>query len=594
MNLLPRKYVLAAALLCVIAALVTLAFILINGVNVPFADEWWYASLVKSVGSGKASFASFWSPNNEHRMLIPRLEFSMLAVLTHWNSKAMMIAGWLAVVVTMMFLFSQWKRIYSQTHPMLWIAAVGTSAAALFSLVQMENWLWSFQFAFFFIQFAVVTSLMVLCRSNIALAFRLLIAVILGAAASFSSAQGLLIWPAQMLSMSLTNDAPKKKGIGLVCLLISSAITFAVYLFGLQRTTELHLRSEQIMEKPQLPFFGFFGLVGNPLAHWISYEHLPHRAWFIGLSLTIVFLFLTWVVIRRRLPDAAPWLGLGTFAYSFCLVTTYGRLGMGYTGGFLSGRYNTHVTLLIVALLALILIALNSTDPESTPQISRLNRVWTPAAFSATFCVAALLVIGDIQLFKWGEIERRDRQLAKRLIPFSNYFDPAVDGTVTGPFYPLCPLRCMTILGTGIHQLSEAGYLRQLNGVRFSNTETLATGTYRVAGKMEKERYLGIVEQGWNLSGTISLAPELNADLVFIKPVGSDAFIAATEMRRSADSGEAGRTFKWYLFLSPFILPDPGIRLEMWVYDQQTDAFVKVHQDSERWEKADNSMNAGG
>jgi hypothetical protein len=581
LSALSRKPVLAAALLCIIAALLTLAFILINGVNVPFADEWWYASLVKSVGSGKASFTSFWSPNNEHRMLIPRLEFSTLAVLTHWNSKAMMIAGWLAVAVAMMFLFSQWKRIYSQKHPTLWIAAVGASAAALFSLVQMENWLWAFQFAFFFIQFAAVTSLIILCRSDIAVTLRLSIAVILGAAASFSSAQGLLIWPAQMLSMALTNDSPKKKGIGLIGLLISSAITFALYFSGLPRTTELHLRSEQIIEKPQLPFFGFFGLVGNPLAHWISYEHLPHRAWVIGLSTTIVFLFLTWVVIRRRrLPDAAPWLGLGAFAYSFCLVTTYGRLGMGYTGGFLSGRYNTHLALVVVALLALILIALNSTDPESMPH-SRLNGVWTPAASTATFCIAALLVAGDIRSFKWGAIERRDRQLAKRLIPFSNYFDPAVDGTITGPFYPLCPLRCMMILDTGINQLSAAGYLRQSNGVGFLNTEAQATGAYTVAGKLEKERYLGIVEQGWNLSGTISLGPELAADLIFIKPVGSDGFIAATEMRQTADRGEAGRTFKWHMFLSPFILPDPGTPLEMWVYDQQRDAFVKVHQHAE-------------
>jgi hypothetical protein len=79
----PKKNFFAAALLCAIAALATLAFILINGVNVPFADEWSYARLVQSVESGQATFGSFWSPQNEHRMLIPRLEFSALAALTH-------------------------------------------------------------------------------------------------------------------------------------------------------------------------------------------------------------------------------------------------------------------------------------------------------------------------------------------------------------------------------------------------------------------------------------------------------------------------------------------------------------------------------
>jgi hypothetical protein len=160
--LLPRKPTFFAALLCAIAALLALSFILINGVNVPFADEWWYAGLVKSVESGQATFQSFWSPNNEHRMLIPRLEFSTLAVLTHWNSKVMMIVSWLFAVFAMLFLFSQFKKIYSRTHSTLWTVAVGVSAAALFSLVQLENWLWAFQFAFFFIQFALVASITLL------------------------------------------------------------------------------------------------------------------------------------------------------------------------------------------------------------------------------------------------------------------------------------------------------------------------------------------------------------------------------------------------------------------------------------------------
>jgi hypothetical protein len=52
-NPFPRRPELAAALLCAIAALLTLAFILLNGVNVPFADEWWYAGLVKSIATGQ-------------------------------------------------------------------------------------------------------------------------------------------------------------------------------------------------------------------------------------------------------------------------------------------------------------------------------------------------------------------------------------------------------------------------------------------------------------------------------------------------------------------------------------------------------------
>ena len=592
--LLPRKPTFFAALLCAIAALLALSFILINGVNVPFADEWWYAGLVKSVESGQATFQSFWSPNNEHRMLIPRLEFSTLAVLTHWNSKVMMIVSWLFAVFAMLFLFSQFKKIYSRTHPTLWTVAVGVSAAALFSLVQLENWLWAFQFAFFFIQFALVASLIIVCRSNLPLWLRLLGTAALSATASFSSAQGLLIWPAVMLSLSLTNDSLRKKIVGVLCLLISAAIIFSLYFLGLQRTTDLHLRLEQIIEKVKLPIVGFLGLVGNPLTHWIPYENLPRRSWLVGLSVTIVFCLLATIVIRRRrLPEAAPWLGLGVYAYFFCLVTTYGRLGLGYTGGFLASRYTTHVTLLLVAILALILIVLDSTDADSTRHQTGLRRFHVLAAFGVTLAIAALLVIGDFQSFKSGVVERRDRSLATKLIPFSPYFDPEVDGMTTGPFFPLCPLRCMTILDVGINRLTKAGYFDRLDDVSFVNTAVQATGTYVVIGKIVEERYLGIVEKGWKLSGTVSLGNQYIAKLIFFKPPGGSAFIAATEMRETADRGDAGHSYEWHMFLSPFILPDPGTPLEMWVYDQQSNEFVKIHQNAEQWEKAENTKQPG-
>jgi hypothetical protein len=590
----PRRPALAAALLSALAALSTLAFILINGVNVPFADEWWYSGLVKAVASGQVTFGSFWSPNNEHRMLIPRLEFSTLAVLTGWNSKAMMITGWLMAVLAMLLLFSQFKRLYSRSHPILWTVAVGAAAASLFSLVQMENWLWSFQFAFFFIQFTVVASLIILCRTELALWLRILAVATLGAAASFSSAQGLLLWPALIFSLCLTDDPFRKKAIGVFCLLVSAAVTFALYFSGLPRTTELHLRPEQIMEKVQLPFFGFLGLVGNPLAHWISYEHLPHRAWFIGLFITIIFFFLTATVIkRRRLPDAAPWLGLGAYAYSFCLVTTYGRLGMGYTGGFLASRYTTHVSLLLIAIQALILIAIGSEEPSPQPIGRRISRGQVWSAFTAIFAIGALLIIGDLQSFKAGSVEHRDRQLAKSLIPFSSYFDPEVDGMTTGPFYPLCPLRCRPILNIGIRPLSDAGYYQRLDDVSFTSTEPEVNGRYTIGGKIVEARYLGIVERGWKLSGSISLGPKMNPDLVFLRPVGSNAFIAAAALRLADDHREAGNRYQWQLFLSPFILPDPKTPLEMWVYNPQANEFLKIHQDADRWEKTDHPKTSG-
>jgi hypothetical protein len=594
-NLPPKRYLLAAALVSAFAALLTLAFILINGVNVPFADEWWYGPLVKSVGSGHATFDTFWSPNNEHRMLIPRIEFSVLAVLTRWNSKAMMIAGWLAAVAAAFVIFEQFKTIYPRRHPKLWVAAVGVSAASLFSLVQIENWLWAFQFTFFFIQFATVAALVVVCRAGLPLWIRLAISGVLAVAASFSSAQGLLVWPALMLSFALTDDSLRKKVPGLLFLFGAAVTTFAIYFSGMHRTTELHLAKEQIIEKVQLPLFGFLGLVGNPLAHWISYEHLPHRAWFIGLSVSVLFLVLTWITAKyRRLPAAAPWIGLGFYACLFCVATTYGRLGMGYTGGFLASRYTTHVALLPIALLALLLIALESTDAQQTQNRSWIMRVRIPAAVVAILAIATLIVTGDLLIFRTGQIEKHDRLLAKALIPFAQYFDPEVDGAMTGPLYPLCPLPCLTIFNPGIKDLRDAGYLREFDDIRFVTDGPSVSGNYAVSRKIAEQRYLGIVTQGWKLSGTVTADPNFAPELIFFRPAGREAFIAATGLRSIRDRGNSGHSYEWHLFLSPFILPDRNDPLEMWVYNAQANAFVKVSQTLERWETNDDTKTAGG
>jgi hypothetical protein len=586
----PRKLLLAAAILCAVPALLALAFILVNGVNAPFADEWWYASLVRSTGSGHATFGSFWSPNNEHRMLIPRLEFSTLALLTRWNSKAMMVAGWVAAAAAAFVIFSQFKQVYTHRHPRLWVAATGVAAATLFSLVQTENWLWAFQFTFFFINFTLVAALFVICRSQIPLRIRLVVAGALAVAASFSSAQGLLVWPALALSFALTNDSLKYKIAGLVSLIAAAATTFAIYFSGMQRTTELHLTEEQILRKVQLPLFGFLGLLGNPLAHWISYEHLPHRAWFIGLAVGVLFLFLVGVAAKkRRLPAAAPWIGMGAYACLFCLVTTYGRLGMGYTGGFLSSRYTTHVALLPIAILALLLIALDSTDAEPAAGNSRVTRLRVPGAILAITAIATLIVTGDALTFKSGAIERNARLLAKTLIPFSAYFDPAVDGVVTGPLYPLCPLPCATIFGSGVKELTDAGYLQRQDDIQFVTNGAQASGDYRVSSKIVEQRYLGMVEPGWMLSGRVTIDSTPAPNLIFFRPAGSDAFLTATKLHPTNQRSNSGHIYEWRLFLSPFILADRNTKMEMWVYNAMSNTFVKVSQ-----VKCNNTNAAGG
>ena len=191
---------------------------------------------------------------------------------------------------------------------------------------------------------------------------------------------------------------------------------------------------------------------------------------------------------------------------------------MGYTGGFLASRYTTHVVLLPIAILALLVIALDSTDAETVPDKSWIARIRIPGAVLAVSAIATLILIGDALIFRSGAIERNDRLLAKALIPYSSYFDPEVDGVLTGPIYPLCPLTCMTIFGTGIKELTNAGYFSQLDDIQFLTNESDVSGNYKVSSKIVEQRYLGIVEPGWRLSGSVTTGSNLAPNLIFFRP----------------------------------------------------------------------------
>ena len=578
-NQLPsRALKIGMAIVCGATAVLPLALIALAGVNVPFSDEWWYSALVKSVKSGEATFATFWSPNNEHRMLLPKVEFSSLAVLTHWNSKIIMLVGWIVMAFAAAFLFLQFKTIYSKSHPILWAICTWLGVAALVSLVQQENWLWAFQFAFFFIQLATLVSIFTISHSDTALPLRLIAAIGFAVAASYSSAQGLLLWPALAVSLALTKDSRRTKVVGVLWLALAALATIWIYFRGLTHSDSLQLRPDQVTGKPQLPFVGFLGLAGNSLAGWISFEHRPHRAWLIGLAMTAILAGLVVLVIRRRkISRAAPWLGLAAFSYLFCFVTTYGRLGMGFTGGFLASRYTTHVTFLVIAVLAMLVLAVDSTPPELGAWNQAGKRQGVALAFCLVFAIGVLIAIGDVRTFITSMKGREDRLLARELIPFYAYFDPEVDGVPTGPFFPLCPLRSARIFDVGLKPLLDEGYFRRLPKASFVEGPADISGRYSISANLEEHRYLGIVRLVWLLKGSVITGAGKDIGLVFLKPSGATQFVGAAKLTLAKADKESKEVRTWSLFLSPLLFPDRTTPLEMWIFDRQAAQFVRLH-----------------
>src|SRR6476659_2803147 len=64
--------------------LITTFFVASYGVNVPFLDEWLMPYVLRMARAGTHGFGElFWPPNNEHRIVIPKIIWTGLGLLTN-------------------------------------------------------------------------------------------------------------------------------------------------------------------------------------------------------------------------------------------------------------------------------------------------------------------------------------------------------------------------------------------------------------------------------------------------------------------------------------------------------------------------------
>src|SRR5215472_14504806 len=64
--------------------------------------------------------------------------------------------------------------------------------------------------AYFFIQLSALVSVFTICRSDVPLPFRLIVGMGFAVAASYSSVQGMLVWPTLVLSLCSVMEGADK------------------------------------------------------------------------------------------------------------------------------------------------------------------------------------------------------------------------------------------------------------------------------------------------------------------------------------------------------------------------------------------------
>jgi hypothetical protein len=187
--------------------------------NIVYYDQWSDVRLV-----AHPTFGALWAQHNENRIFFPNLVVLLLAHTTHLNiiDEEFLSASMLVVATALIALAH--RRRASETPWFAYIPLV----LLLFSFVQDGDTLWGFQLAWYMVLLALAGCVYLLDRPNLS---RLVFAaaVVIAVVGSFSSLQGLLIWPVGVL----LNFQRRRRGVFQLGWIVSAAVTIATYLYGL-------------------------------------------------------------------------------------------------------------------------------------------------------------------------------------------------------------------------------------------------------------------------------------------------------------------------------------------------------------------------
>jgi hypothetical protein len=430
------------------------------GVDVPYWDEWYIASLV-SRQDGPVSLAALLSPHSEHRILIPRLLFLANAWLTHWNLKYEMFTMWALGSVSA---WCAWRLGGRQLpQPAAWVAAFLT-AVFVFSPIQAESWLFGVQIAVF-LPVACTFGGVLLASRRLPYGVKIAGCTTLALVSMWSHGDGLLTWiPICPVLIAAPEVSRRQRVAGVGLFAGACLVATAAYFHGLGLG---HASIDTGLSRPLQTLRFALTYLGAPLAFGGPFPAARLAPLLALLELGLLAAAAAYVWQRKDpqlFQDALPWLALSVFPIGNSLLVAFARLPIGMPEA-LALRYLTVPIVLLVALTFLIGRLLADAEQTFGPRIGRSAGVGT------RILVASALVLSA---FSWrigiayARVLGAERLAAKAGVTFID-FDAASD------LRSLSPLQ-VPELRRRAHALDEAGLLRPRLAISANVPAAPATG----------------------------------------------------------------------------------------------------------------------
>jgi hypothetical protein len=340
------------------------------GVNVAYWDEW---NIVDAMIDAHHHVfpESLFSQHNEHRIVVPRLIYCALDNATGWNQFADMLAEFGVVCLTSLGILALIRSTVpgSRERPFAVYSLWFICNVLIFSIGQQENWLWAVGMMNV-LPMAFIIGAMVVFRTRWRPWTRMIGCLLMATAATFSSGNGMLVWPLVGLLWVWSpsfSDLLKKRNL-LLAWTIGGAVNLGLYFLHFFRPQNVADGYTNNIHK--ISFYAQVFL-GNPFAPDSSMAHVPQSA-IIGLALVFLLslcaaasLYRTFIARDFQFSSSVLlWGNVAWFAIFSALMAGHSR-GNGMPSQALASRYVTFSLYLPVAVLCLSVVVTSRMTGQS-------------------------------------------------------------------------------------------------------------------------------------------------------------------------------------------------------------------------------------
>jgi len=322
-----------------IPAIAYLLFIHQYGLNTLAGDQWSDVGVIAAAHEHALTLHVLWSQWAVERMFFPRLIVLALYGTTHFNtliemyvSAVLLLASVALIVLT--------HRFRATSTPLLFYCPV---AIVMLSFVQYENTLWGFQVAWYMVLAALMVAIFLLDRPilrNWLLAAAIAAAIV----GSFSSFQGLLIWPAGLLLLYLRRRSAATVITWSAAAVLATALYFYHFDFSSQAGNDSYVFHHPVAG---LKFFLFS--LGEVTGGSVSFTSTNYRVILVGVAILGSAAWILWRYGLRRDGTGATPIGivLISFGLLWALSLTITQSSNGLPGAAVS-RFTTYDLLILV------------------------------------------------------------------------------------------------------------------------------------------------------------------------------------------------------------------------------------------------------